>query len=180
MNSEFERVNRILYPTDLSENANYAFEHAVRIANCYGAKITILYVLEDLPPNVLMIMQAFHGRDRWEEMQRSNRDEILQSIRDRIQAFCAGVASNLPECPFVADEILVETGHPVERILHYLDEIPCDMVVMGSRGHGLLKEALLGSTSQRVLRRSQKPVLIVPLATASAQASTGGGAGSTV
>jgi len=176
----FKKVERVLYPTDLSDNANYAFGHAVRIANCYGAKITILYVLEDLPPNVLMIMQAFHGRDRWEEMQRSNRDEILQSIRDRIQAVCAEVASNIPECPFVADEILVETGHPVERILHHLHKRPCEMVIMGSRGHGLLKEALLGSTSHRVLRRSQKPVLIVPLATASAQASTGGDAGSAV
>lgn len=180
MNMKFERVSRILYPTDLSENADYAFGHAVRIANCYGAKITILFVLEDLPPNVLMIMQAFHGRDRWEEMQEGNRDEILQSIRNRIQAFCAGVASNLPECPFVADEILVETGHPVERILHHLEKRPCEMVVMGSQGHGLLKEALLGSTSHRVLRRSQKPVLIVPLAAASAQDSIGGGAGSTV
>jgi nucleotide-binding universal stress UspA family protein len=166
MNPDFERVNRILYPTDLSENANLAFGHAIRIASCYGAKITILYVLEDLPPNVLMIMQAFHGRDRWEEMQEANRDEILQSIRDRIQAVCAEVASNLPECPFVADEILVETGHPVERILRHLDKRPCDMVIMGSRGHGLLKEALLGSTSHRVLRQSRKPVLIVPLAAA--------------
>jgi nucleotide-binding universal stress UspA family protein len=160
---EFKKVERILYPTDLSENANYAFGHAVRIANCYGAKITILYVLEDLPPNVLLIMHAFHGRDRWEEMQRSNRDEILQSIHDRIRAFCDEVANNLPECPFIIDEIIVETGHPVERILHHLDKIPCDMVVMGSRGHGLVKEALLGSTSHRVLRRSPKPVLIVPL-----------------
>ena len=163
MNPDFERVNRILYPTDLSENANYAFGHAIRIANSYGAKITILYVLEDLPPNVLMIMHAFHGRDRWEELQQGNREEILQSIRKRIEAFCAEVASNLPECPFVADEILVETGHPVERILHHLDKRPCDMAVMGSRGHGILKEALLGSTSHRVLRRSSKPVLVVPL-----------------
>jgi len=163
MLSGFKKVERVLYPTDLSENANYAFGHAVRIANCYGAKITILYVLEDLPPNVLMIMHAFHGRDRWEELQRSNRDEILQSIRDQIQAFCAEVASNLPECPFIVDEIIVETGHPVERILYHIDHRPCDMVVMGSRGQGLLKEALLGSTSHRVLRRSPKPVLVVPL-----------------
>lgn len=163
MNAKFERVNRILYPTDLSENANFAFGHAIRIANCYEAKITILYVLEDLPPNVLMIMQTFHGRDRWEDIQQGNREEILQSIRKRIEAFCAEVASNIPECPFVTDEILVETGHPVKMILHHLEKKPCEMVVMGSRGHGVLKEALLGSTSHRVLRGSSKPVLVVPL-----------------
>jgi len=160
---EFKNVERILYPTDLSENADYTFGHAVRMANCYGAKITILYVFEDLSPNVLMIMHAFHGLDRWEEIQRNNQDKILKDIRDRIQAFCDEVTSNLPECPFIVDEIIVETGHPVERILHHLDKRPCDMVVMGSRGHGLLKEALLGSTSHRVLRRSSKPVLVVPL-----------------
>jgi len=163
MNPDFERVNRILYPTDLSENANFAFRHAIRIGNCYGAKIAILYVLEDLVRNGLMIMQAFQGRDRWEEMQQGNREEILQSIRKRIKAFCAEEARNLPECPFIVDEILVETGHPVERILYHLEKRPCEMVVMGSRGHGLLKEALLGSTSHRVLRRSQKPILVGPL-----------------
>jgi nucleotide-binding universal stress UspA family protein len=159
---EFRKVKRILYPTDLSENAGYAFEHAVRMANCYAAKITALYVLEDLPPNVQLIMHAFHGRDRWEEMQQSNRDEIFQNIRNRIQAFCAEAASNLPGCSFIVDDVIVETGHPVERILHHIDKIPCDMVVMGSRGQGLLKEAVLGSTSHRVLRRSPKPVLVVP------------------
>jgi nucleotide-binding universal stress UspA family protein len=159
---EIRKVKKILYPTDLSDNANFAFAHAVRMANCCGAKITVLYVLENLPPNVLLIMHAFHGRDRWEEMQQSNRDEIFQSIRNRIQAFCDEVSSTLPECPFIVDEVIVETGHPVERILHHIDKIPCDLVVMGSRGQGLLKEALLGSTSHRVLRRSPKPVLVVP------------------
>jgi nucleotide-binding universal stress UspA family protein len=72
------------------------------------------------------------------------------------------VASNLPDCPFIVDEIIVETGHPAERILHHIENKPCDMVVMGTRGQGLIKEALLGSTSHRVLRQSSKPVLVVP------------------
>lgn len=164
MISEFRKVGRILYATDLSENARYAFWHAVQMANCHGAKITILHVLEDLPPNALLIMQAYHGRDEWEALQRTGQDKIVKDIRDHIRAFCDETARNLPECPFIVDEILVETGHPVERILHHLDNTPCDLVVMGSRGQGLLKEALLGSTSHRVLRRSQKPVLIIPLA----------------
>ncbi|MBW2023605.1 MAG: universal stress protein [Deltaproteobacteria bacterium] len=52
-------------------------------------------------------------------------------------------------------------GRPVERILHHIEQGDADMVVMGSRGHGILKETLLGSTSHRVLRRSPVRVLIV-------------------
>ena len=73
---EIKKVERILYATDLSENAGYAFAHAVLMANCYGARITILHVLEDLPPNALLIMDAYHGRDEWEELQRSSQDKI--------------------------------------------------------------------------------------------------------
>ncbi|HDG98929.1 MAG: hypothetical protein DRG71_10040 [Deltaproteobacteria bacterium] len=58
-------------------------------------------------------------------------------------------------------EISKEMGRPVERILHHIEQGDADMVVIGSRGHGILKETLLGSTSHRVLRRSPVPVLIV-------------------
>lgn len=39
-------VKRILFPTDLSKNAEYAFEYAVSIVRCFGARITILHVMD--------------------------------------------------------------------------------------------------------------------------------------
>lgn len=163
MISKIPEINRILYATDLSENARYAFGYAAGLANCYGARITILHVLEEPSPNTLLILHAWSGQQGWEEIKQRKQGRVVQEIRDRIEGFCEEMRSKLPECPFMVDDILVETGHPVERILHHSDHTQCDLVVMGSRGHGLLKDVVMGSTSQRVLRRSPKPVLVIPL-----------------
>ena len=163
MISGVPEIKRILYPTDLSENTRYAFGYAASLANCYGAGIMILHVLEEPSPNTLLILEAWSGQEGWEELKKRNEKHVIQEIRGRITDFCEDMRNGLPECPFIVDDILVETGHPVERILSHINATPCDMVVMGSRGHGLFKDLVMGSTSQRVLRRSSVPVLIVPL-----------------
>ena len=61
------------------------------------------------------------------------------------------------------DEIIVEKGNPVERIVKVADSRNCDIIVMGSHGHGIIEEALIGSTARRVLRQATKPVLVVRL-----------------
>jgi len=64
---------------------------------------------------------------------------------------------------FETDVIIVERGNPVEQILKQSDEKKCDLIVMGTHGHGTLADAMMGSTARRVLRRSKKPVLVVRL-----------------
>jgi len=51
----------------------------------------------------------------------------------------------------------------MEEILQEVEASGCVMVVMGTRGHGILANAMMGSTSRRVLRRCKKPVLVVRL-----------------
>ena len=67
------------------------------------------------------------------------------------------------KCNFVADEILVTRGNPADEILAQAEERNCDLIVMGTQGHGILEDALIGSTARRVIRRSKKPVLVVRL-----------------
>jgi nucleotide-binding universal stress UspA family protein len=55
-------------------------------------------------------------------------------------------------------------GDPVDEIVTYADTIDADTIVVGTRGHGPLKGALLGSFSQGVLRDARRPVLVVPAA----------------
>jgi len=49
------------------------------------------------------------------------------------------------------------------QILKVSEDRQCDLIVMGSHGHGALEDALIGSTASKVLRRSKKPVLVVRL-----------------
>ena len=57
----------------------------------------------------------------------------------------------------------VVEGYPAEQILSKVDELNCDAIVMGTHGKGYLSHTFLGSVAQKVLRRVQKPVFIIPL-----------------
>ena len=52
------------------------------------------------------------------------------------------------------------TGNPVDEIVAYADSIDADMIVVGSRGHGAVASALLGSVSLGVLHEARRPVLV--------------------
>ena len=156
-------IKNILFATDLSENARYALEYASTIANRFGAAITILHVLEELSPSSLGIVSEIVGKERWTDLKKRNEEKVITSIRTRIEDVCNEISQSVPECPFIVQNIIVKTGHPVDQIIHYAEKKDCDMVVMGSRGHGIFTETMLGSTSRRILRKCTKPVLVVRL-----------------
>jgi len=59
-------------------------------------------------------------------------------------------------------EIEVKEGYPAEVILRTAEDENCDVIIMGSHGKGILTHTFLGSVAERVLRRSRKPVFIIP------------------
>jgi nucleotide-binding universal stress UspA family protein len=59
------------------------------------------------------------------------------------------------------DEIIVVRGNVVEEIISEATERNCDLIIMGYIARGKIEETVLGSTSRRVLRRSQIPVMLV-------------------
>jgi nucleotide-binding universal stress UspA family protein len=61
-------IKRILYATDLSENARHAFAYAVSLANLYGASITLLHVLSEVPESLDRGVLGYISADRWEEI----------------------------------------------------------------------------------------------------------------
>lgn len=158
-------IKRILYTTDLSPNARYAFGYAMSLANSYNAGIVILHVLEDLSPYSSSLIVNIVGEKKWKELRDENEQRILDEIRERLQNFCSEVSRDVPECPFVTEEIFVRVGNAVDEILKEVEGSNCDLVVMGAHGHGMIGEAVMGSTSRRVLRRCKKPVLVVRLPT---------------
>ena len=63
----------------------------------------------------------------------------------------------------MTDEIVVAQGNVVDEILAESQERKIDLIVMGYRSRGKLEEAVVGSTTRRLLRRSDIPVLLVRL-----------------
>ena len=166
-------VNNILYATDLSENARYAFAYAVSLANLYGAKITFLHVLPEVPQMLDATIVGYISSERWEEIKQQHFQEAKESligkrrdhlaIKEVLDQFCQDAKQQSEGGGFKTDDIIVERGNPVEQILKQSDEKKCDLIVMGTHGHGTLADAMMGSTARRVLRRSKKPVLVVRL-----------------
>ena len=156
-------IKKIFYATDLSENARHSFGYAASLANSYGAGITILHVLEDVSAYQDSLVINVIGEQKWDELRKNKEQVVLDTIRERLEKFCEDVSRELPACPFITDDIIVKIGNPVEEILQEVDASGCDIVVMGTRGHGIMADAMMGSTSRRVLRRCKKPVLVVRL-----------------
>jgi nucleotide-binding universal stress UspA family protein len=155
-------IKKILYATDLSKNARYAFGYAASLANRYGAGITLLHTLEDSPGSDSLVINMM-GEKKWNELKKANEDKVIETIKERLEKFCSDVSDELPSCPFITDKIIVNIGSPVEEILAQAETSGFDMVVMGAHGQGIIADALMGSTSRRVLKRCKKPVLVVRL-----------------
>ena len=167
------KVNKILYATDLSENARYAFAYAVSLADLYNASITFVHVLPEVPSRLDKSVIGYISEERWEEIKSQNVEDAKEAIigkshehlaiRDALHQFSENVNQSREGEDFVTDDIIIVRGNPVEEILKHADESNCDLIVMGTHGQGTLADAMMGSTARRVLRRSAKPVLVIRL-----------------
>lgn len=168
MNIPDIKISNILFPTDLSENANYAFAYAVSLANLYQAKITLLHVLPEEQRGLDDHITGYIQKEKWEEIKSSHYQQTRATLTGKIRhhTLSRQVQDQFPsdEKSFgLADEIVIEHGKPAKVILRLAGERNCDLIVMGSRGTSSLAGAIMGSKAEKVLRRSTLPVLIVRL-----------------
>ena len=157
------KIKKILYATDLSENARFAFGYAASLANQYNAGITILHVVEVASASANLHLVSLLGEERWQQIMRQNTAEILDTVKERLDQFCEDMKADDQTCRFIVDDIVVRQGHAVEEILAQAETVGYDVIVMGTQGHGILAGALMGSTARRVVRRALTPVLVVRL-----------------
>ena len=156
-------IKKILYATDLSESARFAFSYAASLANRYDAGITILHIIEDISPTADNLVVNIIGEEKWDELRGKNEKEVISTLKSRLTRFCEDVQAELPSCPFITDKIKVTIGKPVNEILQEVENNDYDMVVMGAHGHSVLADAVMGSVSRRLVRRCKKPVLVIRL-----------------
>ena len=157
------QFNKILYTTDLSENARYAFAYAMSLFEHYDAEITLMHVLEDVQPFSDSLVINILGEEKWHELRTSNEERVLEKLRKKFEAFCDEERKELTSGRPFKHKLIIRIGNPIDELLAEIESGDYDLVIMGAHGHGIMSNALLGSVSRRVLRHSHIPVLVVRL-----------------
>jgi nucleotide-binding universal stress UspA family protein len=157
------QIKNILYATDLSENARYAYRYAASLAQQYSGRITILHVVEKLTAETFLQIEGYVGEARWKKLQQEKQADFISRIKGRLSHFCDEISNDMDACTFQVDKIMVKEGLPADEILFQAELNDADIIVMGTRGYGMFKDALMGGTARRVVRRSIIPVMTIRL-----------------
>lgn len=156
-------VNKILYASDIESGSRPAFRAAVSLCGHYDAEIIFLHVIEPLSASAQSIVKTMMNDESLMEMHDESLANLRAKLNDRITHFCE---SELEDCEKPRDNQIVsrvEEGAPDKVILQVADEIDADVIVMGTRTHSAVGQFLLGSTANKVMHHTKRPVLIVPL-----------------
>lgn len=135
----------ILVPTDGSAEAARAAAEAVELARLTDGRLHGLYVVDTRSYGAL-------SESKWltlEESLEQEGEEAMETLR---------VSSDTADVPLVTS---VERGVPHRRIQAYAEEHGIDAIVMGTHGRTGLDHFLLGSVTEKVIRRANVPVLVV-------------------
>jgi len=155
-------IQKILYATDLSDNSRRAFGYAAGLAERYKAQMVVLHVVEPINPNTYMQISSMMGETEWINLQVERDNLLLEEIKSRLKRFCLELQTDANTFQLSDDQILVRKGLPVEEINGLALTENADLIVVGTHGYGLVKDALMGGTVRRLVRQSARPVLVVP------------------
>jgi nucleotide-binding universal stress UspA family protein len=148
-------MKKILFPTDFSESAHNAFSYTLRIADKWGASITVLHVFQKPEIRSLYVPKAL------EDFYKSYDLQQFANFKDKIP-----VLNNLAEEKgyghISINYALKEGDNEVDLIISFAESEGFDQIIMGTTGAGFLKEVFLGSIAGEVLENASCPVLAVP------------------
>lgn len=141
---------QLLAATDLSAPARHAADRAARLAHETGAQLTLLHVLQ---ADAIGVMRRWLGQDSAAE--RALHDQARQQLEAlRIEL------GRLRQTPVQA---LLCSGALLQEIDQAARTLDAGVLVLGARGEGFLRRMVLGTTAERLIRRSERPVLVVRL-----------------
>lgn len=146
-------IERILCPTDFSDFSERAFRRAMGLARWFGSQVTVLHVVPFTSPEVMMAGAVGPGYG-------GVRSELLASRHRE-----ARVAMERFLAPHLTEGVPIDTkileGQPWQLIEEMATELQADMVVMGTHGRSGWERLVLGSTTEKIVRRLSCPVLTV-------------------
>ena len=145
-------IKKILLSTDLSENSKQAFDIAKNIAQKYNADMELIAVVSDLAETAL-----FSVIDQPNLISEDIQKKILGEVRKDLEKLAKEI--NYEKL----NPIVIEAKGAVHNtIVNYASKNNFDLIIMSSNGRAGFRRLMVGSVSEKVLRESRIPVLIVP------------------
>jgi nucleotide-binding universal stress UspA family protein len=152
-----QHIQTVLCPVDGSECADRALAHAAEFCRGRGARLVVLTVRPVVPIPALWLSSAAMALEMDAEAIESARAALADEVR-RVTDYSRV-------------EFEVAVGDVVTEILRVADECSADVLVVGTHGLRGLDRLMLGSVTERLLRKASSPVLVVPPAAVDAGAS---------
>ncbi len=140
---------KILVSVDLSDSTVEVVEKAEALAKALSAEVWLLHVAAPDPD--------FVG---YEAGPQSMRDFVAETAREEHRQVQA-IAERYRQLGLTATALLIQ-GATAETILKEAAKLDVSMIVVGSHGRGMMRQLLVGSVSEDVIRKSLVPVLVVP------------------
>ena len=141
-------MNRILVPVDFSEHADYALEVAAILGNTYKAEILILHMLG--------LSEAYLTKDESQEAAEAH--YFMKLAKTKFNSFL-----DKPYLKGIKHREMVQNYKIFSEVNHVAKEHKADLIVMGSHGRSGLGELFVGSNTEKVVRTSTIPVLVVKI-----------------
>jgi nucleotide-binding universal stress UspA family protein len=141
-------IKRILIPTDFSETANLALEHAVNLARLVDAQITLLHVVTTF---------AFRVNLPEFDLDESQTNKLSGVVGSKLSS----IAAEISEKYGIKVNTLVTSGRIREEVVKISDEIDADIIILGTHGVSGLKEFFMGSNAFRIVSEAACPVLSI-------------------
>jgi nucleotide-binding universal stress UspA family protein len=138
-------IRTVLVTTDFSDTSKSAFALAGQVAEKFEAKVVAFHV-QELQFHPLVVEYVAVGLP---EIERRHEEQAREKLEDVAQQLGTEV------------ETVVASGTPHLEIVRMAEERGVDLIVMATHGRGFFSHAVLGSTTERVIRRAPCPVLVV-------------------
>jgi len=139
---------KILYPTDFSDVSKKALNYLVQLKDAGTKEIVVLHVIDE------------KGIDAISRYAAGSAEPMIREITREANEEGTKIEKKLMQSGFIV-KIRIERGIPLKEILKVEEEEQVSVIVIGSHGKTNLEEMFLGSVSEKVIRQSKAPVLIV-------------------
>ncbi len=145
-------IKRILVGLCLIETSQALFNHAARLAECLGADIVAVNIINIRGIEAIASVESMGYSISSEAFVESVREERLGQFKTIV------AASGFPGEKV---KVVVKVGHPYDELLKQIREQKADMVVIGTKGRSNLPDVLVGSVAEKIFRHS--PVTVAAL-----------------